>query len=146
MEQDSQITVKGTLTLTLTDENGNVKDQRDLKNLVVTVGKSLIASRLIGVTDAVPTHMGVGTNATAPVAANTALGTQLVRVATTPSRTNNVVTFTSTFPAGTGTGAITEAGIFNAASAGTMLCRTTFGVVNKAAADALTIVWNVTIS
>jgi len=58
----------------------------------------------------------------------------------------NTVTATATFPAGTGTGAITEAGILNAASAGTLLCRTTFPVVNKAAGDSIAITWVVTVS
>jgi len=51
-----------------------------------------------------------------------------------------------TFGAGVGTGAVTEAGIFNASSAGTMLCRTTFSVINKAAADTLGITWTVTVN
>ena len=48
--------------------------------------------------------------------------------------------------AGTGTGAITEAGILNASSSGTLLCRTVFSVVNKGSADAMTITWTVTVS
>jgi hypothetical protein len=52
----------------------------------------------------------------------------------------------ATFPAGTGTGAITEAGILNAASAGILLCRTTFSVINKGAADTLGITWTVTVA
>ena len=46
----------------------------------------------------------------------------------------------------TGTGAITEAGILNAGSGGTLLCRTVFSVVNKASSDSMTITWTVTIS
>jgi hypothetical protein len=62
------------------------------------------------------------------------------------SVTNNAITYTATFPAGTGTGAITEAGIFNASTAGTMLCRTTFPVVNKQAGDTIAVTWVVTVS
>ena len=43
--------------------------------------------------------------------------------------------------AGTGTGAVTEAGILNASSSGTLLCRTEFSVVNKGSADSMTITW-----
>ena len=46
----------------------------------------------------------------------------------------------------TGTGAITEAGILNAASAGTLLCRTVFSVINKGASDSMTVTWTITIS
>ena len=42
--------------------------------------------------------------------------------------------------------ALTEAGIFNASSAGTLLCRTVFSVVTKGASDAMTITWTVTLS
>jgi hypothetical protein len=52
----------------------------------------------------------------------------------------------ATFPAGVGTGLITEAAILNASSTGDMLCRTNFNEVNKGAADVIVITWNVTIS
>ena len=42
--------------------------------------------------------------------------------------------------------AITEAGVFNANSSGTMLCRTVFAAVNKGELDTMTISWDVTIS
>jgi hypothetical protein len=41
---------------------------------------------------------------------------------------------------------VVEAAIFNAASAGTMLCRTTFAVVNKGANDGMSITWTITVS
>ena len=44
------------------------------------------------------------------------------------------------------TGAVTEAGIFNAASGGTMLCRTVFSVVNKGADDSLSVTWTITLT
>ena len=58
-----------------------------------------------------------------------------------------VVTYAATFAAGTGTGSLIEAGIFNSATAasGTMLCKTSFDVVNKAANDSIAITWTVTI-
>ncbi len=54
--------------------------------------------------------------------------------------------YVATFSAGEGTGAVTEAGIFNASTSGTMLCRTVFSVVNKAAGDTLQVTWTVTFS
>ena len=53
---------------------------------------------------------------------------------------------TATFGAGTGTGAVTEAGILNASSSGTLLCRTEFSVVNKGSSDSMTVTWTVTVS
>ena len=60
--------------------------------------------------------------------------------------TANAVAYVASFEAGDATGAVTEAGIFNAASSGTMLCRTKFNVVNKAADDTMTVTWTITLS
>ena len=140
----------GELVIVLRDQYGNIKEQKTVPNLIVTTGKNAIASRLAGTTTAVMSHLAVGSSSTAADVANTALGTQLgTRAALTVSGgsvSGNQVTFTATFNAGNGTGAIVEAGIFNAATAGTMLARTTFSVVNKDALDTLTISWVVTIS
>ena len=53
---------------------------------------------------------------------------------------------TTTFAAGAATAALTEAGVFNAASAGTMLDRVIFPVINKGAADTLQAVFTFTLS
>jgi hypothetical protein len=91
--------------------------------------------------------MAVGEDSTTPAAGKTVLGTEAGRVALDSTNVvNNIITYTATFPAGTGTGALTEAGVFNNAGAGTMLCRTTFAVVNKASADSMVITWAITIS
>jgi hypothetical protein len=75
------------------------------------------------------------------------LGTEAGRVTLTSTTVSaNEVEYVATFAAGTGTGAITEAGILNASSSGTLLCRTVFSVVNKGSADAMTITWTVTVS
>jgi hypothetical protein len=140
------IKVTGDVTVTITGKDGQVKDQRQIKNLVVTSGKQFIAARMVG-TPAVMSHMAVGAGATAAAAGDTALGSELGRVALASGAASGaVVTYTATFPAGTGTGAVTEAGVLNAGSAGTMLCRTVFAVVNKGADDAMSITWAITVS
>jgi len=136
------IKVKGALSIS---KNGVVV--QEINNLVVDAGKALIASRLQGGGSAV-TYMGVGTGATAAAAANTALVTELDRNALTVSGgtlDGTKVTFAATWAAGDGTGALTEAGLFTANAGGTMLARTVFAVVNKGAADVITITWDITI-
>ena len=131
------------------DAEGNLKGERQVKNLVVTTGKNYIASKMVATTNSPVsmTHMAIGTGSTTPAAANTALGSQTGRVSLSGSSvSSNAITYTATFPAGTGDGAITEAGIFNASSGGTMLCRTTFRVVNKASGDTIAVTWVVTVS
>ena len=146
MIQD-QLKVKGDLIVKLFDKNGQVKEQRFIPNLVVTVGKQFIASRMVGTAANVMSHMAIGSSSTAPANGDTALGGELGRVALTSGTAAGVVaTYVATFPAGTGTGAVVEAGIFNASSSGTMLCRTTFSVVNKGVDDAMSITWAITVS
>jgi hypothetical protein len=143
------IKMTGNLKLVLTDEHGNVKQEEEIKNLVVTVGKGFIASRMKDATATAMTHMEVGTGTTAAAVGDTALQTAVassrVTLTSTTVTTNNVA-YVATFPAGTGTGALTEAGLFNASSSGTMLCRTVFSVINKGAADTLGITWTVTVN
>ena len=143
------IKITGDVHVQLFDKDGNVKEERKIKNLVVTTGKGFIAASMLKTTTNSPvamTHMAIGSGNTAAAAGDTALGTELGRVTTSGSNTGAVTTFTSTFPAGTGTGAVTEAGIFNASSSGTMLCRTVFSVVSKGAADAMSVTWAITVS
>lgn len=149
MTQD-KFGITGELDIVLRGEDGSIKESIHVPNLVVTVGKNYIASRMIGTAANVMTHMSVGTATATPATSDTALGTEIGRAAfsVATSATGNVVTYTALFGSGVGTGALTEAGIFNAAGAGagTMLCRTTFPVVNKGASDTLTISWNVTVN
>jgi hypothetical protein len=144
MNTNDSVALTGKLAISL---NGEIVQEVD--NLVVTAGKVWVAARMQGTTKGVMTHMAVGTGSTAAVVGNTTLGTENGRVALTTSGgtlASNVITFATTVPAGTATGAITEAGILNAASAGDMLARTVFSVVNKGALDTMTISWAVTIS
>ena len=141
------VNVKGNLEVILLDENGHQKDYRKVNNLVVAVGKEVIAARLLGNTLAVMSHMAVGSDATAAATGQTALGAELGRVTfDSTARAANVNTYIATFGAGVGTGALTEAAILNASSSGNMLCRTTFSTVNKASGDTVVITWNVTVA
>ena len=137
----------GALRVVVTGKDGKVKEEHEFKNLVVTVGKNFVASRMVGTASSVMSHMAIGSDNTPAAVGQTTLGAQLGRVAlASGTATANVVTYTATFPAGTGTGAVVEAGIFNDGTAGTMLCRTVFAVVNKGADDAMSVTWTVTIS
>lgn len=131
--------------------DGVLVDSMVVKNLVVTAGKNWIASRMIGTSSAVMSHMAVGSGTTAAAVGDTTLqsefawGRQAFNVAA--SATGNTVTYSANFPAGSGNnGAMTEAGIFNNSTGGTMLCHTVFPVVNKADGDSINITWSVTAS
>jgi len=125
----------------------NGETVQEVNNLVVTDGKEYVASRMKDATATAMSHMAIGSGSTAAAAGNSALGNQLGRVALTSTTVSGaVVTYLATFAAGTGTGAVTEAGILNDSSSGDLLCRTVFSVVNKGASDSMTITWTVTVS
>ena len=139
---NDQLQLKGHLQIHLNDEL-----VQDIDNLVVTTGKNLVASRLVGTTPAVMSHMAIGSGTTAAAAGNTTLVTETDRNALTSTTvTANAIAYVCTWAAGDATAALTEAGIFNASSGGDMLCRTVFSVVNKGASDSMTITWTVTVS
>ena len=147
LKQD-YLKVEGNLIIIKTTGDG-VEDRIEHKNLVVSVGKTNIAARMAGNTAAVMSHMAIGTGNTAAVVGDTTLETELARVALTVAGgtpSSNTVTYSASYPAGTGTGALTEAGIFNATPAGTMLCRTVFPVINKQVADSIVITWVISIT
>lgn len=147
MKLQENLNATGHLTINVFDRTGNLKSSTKVPNLVVTVGKNYIASRMVGVASDIMSHMAIGTGTTSPSVGQTTLSTENGRVTLDSfTASTNTVTSTATFPPGTGTGAVTEAAILNAGSAGTMLCRTTFPVVNKAAGDSIAITWVVTVS
>lgn len=147
MNTIENIKATGRLDIQVFGPNGELKQKETVDNLVVTAGLGYIASRMKDATATAMSHMALGSGTASAAAGNSALGTELGRVALTSTTvTGSQVQYVATFGAGTATGAVTEAGIFNAASAGTMLCRTVFSVVNKDAGDTMSITWTVTLA
>ena len=120
----------------------------EFENTLTELGEAMIADALSdqGVTPV--SHMAVGTG-TGQDAADTTLANELHREAL-DSKTqgtggnDNDVNWIATFAAAHGTGAITEAGLFNDATVGTMFSVTSFAVINKGAADILIFSWTLT--
>lgn len=136
--------IKGRVTLTLKDASGKIKKivrSNTVENAgIYAVMDQLLASPTLGK----PTHGGVGTgtptagNLQTPVAPRVALDSKL--------RSNAVVTMVFTLPAGTGTGSLTEAGIFDALTSGNCLATTSFTAIPKGAGDSLVITWTWTLA
>lgn len=117
-------------------EDGREVARFETTNFLTELGEAHIADQLAGAADDPMSHMAVGTGS-GQTAADTALDNEIARVAldatypkqgtgatdTTLGRVvrDNEVLYRATFPAGTGTGTITEIGILNAASSGTLL-------------------------
>lgn len=140
--------MKGSLTVMLKKADGTVETRRK-DNLILNGGFDFICDA-IGASSrgAIMGYTAVGTGTTAAAATQTALVTELARKAAAYAHTagTKVFTLTTTFNAGEATGAITEAGICNAASVGTFLDRVVFSVINKGADDVMTTTFQFTLS
>jgi hypothetical protein len=145
--------LKGSVKVQLIGPDGKIKQQHENHNLVVTVGKSYLTAWLAAASQAgeFMSYIAVGTGVIPPASGDTALGSEITgggnsRALGTLTSLSNTWNNTAVFIPGNCTGAITEAGLFSASTAGTMFARQTFSVYNKAAGDTLTISWTVTVS
>jgi hypothetical protein len=140
--------LRGVFHFKLFDEFGNLKQEVAVPNTVTELGDAMVADAMSDRGVTLPTHIAVGTGAAGGAAATT-LTTETHREAldsTTQGAAgdDNDVLWVGTFAAGHGTGALTEAGIFNAGVNGVMTVISGFAVINKGAADSLEITWTLT--
>lgn len=151
MEESIKLT--GQVRVMLFDKDGKLKQEHTDHNLIVTTGKSALTAWLIAASQSTPfmPYIAVGTNATAPVVGNTALGAEITGVGNSRAlgaliSSLNTWTNQATFAPGNCTATITEAGLFSASSAGTMFARQTFTPYIKTITDTLIIIWTITLS
>lgn len=147
-EYNERIFAIGRVMLELRGPDGSLREIQHVNNLVVDAGENHIADQLASAPgQGAMSHMAIGTGSTAAAFGDTTLGAEVDRNALTSRTTSgNVVTYVGTWAAGDGTNsALREAGIFNAASNGTMLARVVYANIDKQAGDTLTITWTVTI-
>lgn len=129
----------------LRDKDGNLKDERNIHNIVCTAGKNKILTASGGSLLNSFSYIAIGTGTTAVAIGDTALQTEVARSNGTTSNPNaSTWQTTFTFAAGIGTGAITESGLLDAASVGSLLAHQTFTAVNKGASDTLAVTWQFT--
>lgn len=139
------VKISGKVRIVHKDANGKLVADVTHENDIVDAGLAFLAARAIG-TPTVMSHIALGDGTTAVAPADTTLDNELDRAAfSTPAVSlGNVITFEASFGPGAATGAVTEAGILNAAAAGTLLNRLVFPVVNKGALDTVEVEWVVT--
>jgi len=136
--------------------DGLVKQVEIGHNIITTAGKNDGIERLINATGtpAIFNYVSIGTGSTGELAGNTALETECPTVtrqqdtAATPDPPSSTgqQQLIVTFAAGNCTATVTEMGVFNAPTDGTMLNRKTFGGISKGASDALEITVTFTLS
>lgn len=134
--------------------NGAIIDIREFHNLVTDAGKAGVASRISGyLTPAAYTFVAIGTGTTPAAAGDTALQIEITtnggeradggaspNVTSTVTNDTAVVDLTYNF---TGGFAVTESGLLNAISSGTLLARQTFAPLNVVSGDSLTVTWKI---
>lgn len=129
--------------------DGEIKQEDKFTNQVQTAMLTHVADALSDQGEAQASHMAVGSSTGQNAAANvlaTLLGARQALDGSTPSHSGAVLTWHRTFAAGEGTGTVTEAGVFNHLSAGTMLVYNDGLNYAKGAGDSLELTWTLTIS
>jgi hypothetical protein len=150
---NDSLKVTGHITLKLKDSSGNIKDIREVDNLVVNGGLEHVADQLCASpAQAKITKMGVGTGTTDVSGGQIALttehgdGKQLLDSTYPKLHDTDLekVVYRCTYAAGDMTGSITEAGLFTGDVAPVMFARQKFDPITKGSNDILEITWTVT--
>lgn len=132
---------------------GHFTDKLVLSNLITTVGVSGIAARINGAgSPAAFTYIALGTGDTAAADSDTELESEITTsggarasascsVVTTDTA-DDTAQLQNTFNFTTGASfAITESGVLNADTGGTLLARQVFSAINVASGDSLQVTW-----
>lgn len=141
-----KLKVEGRVKLTLR-RNGKVVWERQGRNLVTTAGLILLAEIISAGGATKPSHMALGSSASAALLAQTALqGSEHERVALSESQVDQSLTYSATFGTGIASSvSVGEFGIFNAGAAGTMLARWITTSFTMGAGDSLDVDWTITL-
>jgi len=149
--------IRDRLILTVRDKEGNVKQEYDSgwrTNGITNAGFAEVAGLILTDVGGTPFDyiaIGIGTTEFDP--SQTALANEIKRKAATGSRVtttvpNDTAQLVTTFSSAdglSGTSAVTESGVFNASTGGTMLCRQVFSAINVNwdAGDTLQVTWKI---
>lgn len=149
-----KLKVKGKIDFKIIRKNGEVEEWT-VNNLIVTVGKALISSRLISSSNAAATFLALGTSSTAPSAGQTTLVAEITTLGlgraaatvsqTTTTTTNDTSTLTYIWTA-SGTVAVEEIGVFNAIASGTMVGRALTTTKSLVSGDSIQATYNIIFS
>ena len=154
MEIKNTLSIKGKLICTIRDvDTGRIKRQHQYRNLIPTVGRTMIADNLTNSSPDVVmrvTHVALGSSGTAVANGDTTLGTEVYRNAiASETNSSNIAYFTGFYDATETSGTYAEAGLFSAGTAsadtGTLLSHVLISIT-KSTSETLTIDWTITIT
>lgn len=147
MKLGQQVVMKGIFTIEHRNSKGELLDRFDVDNTVTTAGKVKVAAFVQGAGGTVSfKRIALDASSTAATAANTTLASEITSPSlkrvlstatiTTVNVTNDTSMLVHTFSS-TATQSVYGVGVFDSASAGNMISRTTFAVKNLASGDTL---------
>jgi len=145
----SRLDIKGLCHVKLFREDGELKEERIIYNTVTELADAHVADQLADVPgEAQIGYMAVGTGS-GQTSASVGLAANLDRNALTSTTqgagvADNDLVYIGDWAAGDGTGAITEAGILVGDNNTSLQYYADFAVINKGAADTLSVTWTVT--
>lgn len=156
MEAEAVSGVAGRAHVRLVDTaTGETVYEAVIENTVTDAGLDRYVELMAGLSTAYVTHMAIGDgSATSPgscaatTGTETALGNELTRTTVTATKQGTgTVRFSASFtPPSGSTWSVCEAGLFDAASGGTLIARITFGPLNIDSQFTLTIDWDLIVS
>ena len=147
------LVMKGYVIVSVVRDSKEIYHYED-HNLITDAGKDFISAQIGSASASAngANYIALSSDSTAPAATDTVLageisGNGLDRSQGSYSHTlgTNTVTVTEVFSATGAANNIQKAGLFTAASGGTMLAENTFSSVNLISGDQLTITWTITI-
>ena len=155
MHLQEALDMRGRLTIQQRSVTHELIAEIKANNNIVLTGRDLVAKMFINETIAPVSHVAVGTGAAAVNPdGDTQLQAELFRKAIIPidptqhlvttANGRKQVTITAELDFNEANGALTEAGLFNAASSGVMYNRVVFPPINKTADFKLTLIWQIT--
>lgn len=144
---------RGQLTVRKMDARDALIETILVHNNIVLSGRDLIAKLFVKQPIDPVSHVAVGTGNAAIQASDTKLASEIFRKPiapvdpsqhiTTTDANKRKVTITADLDFGEANGALTEAGLFNAAAAGVMYNRVVFPPINKTSDFKLTLIWEI---
>ena len=134
----------GRVSVAVRDKDGRLLWKGCRKNLVVVDGFNLAAALIAKESVTEVTHMAAGDSANAEDEGQSDLqGTELARVSVSTNRIGNEITHTADFSGINQDITVSEFGLFNDSSAGTMFARFTYSTFTLYAGQSMEIDWTI---
>jgi len=130
----------GRLQIVVRRRDGTVKDRRVVENTVTTAGKNAVCALVVGVRTVPFQYVAIGTG----TPTETALGNEVARVKAQVSAPSYAYWYAEI--QATASWDVTEAGIFDSSSGGTMLCYASFSALHVEPGDTVQVTWTFTLT